>query len=607
MFMRKMRGSARYVMGFMALAFAGWLVFDGINAMQGGGSIGVGINPVVGEVAGRSIRYSQWNLFLQNQLDVSRQTGRGMTEEDIRLITDGAWESLISATLLQGELDRMGIRVTDFEVRQAFYTQPPQELFSHPAFQTDGQFDVEKYRRFFTDPATDENQLLQIESYYRSLLPRAKLQALIESGMYVSDNEAWEFYRDTNETARVRFVRIEPAAEVPDSAVVVTDADVRAFYNEREDEFRRPASARTNVVSVALRPSAADTAAARQRAEALRDRVQSGEEFADVATAESADPVSAAEGGFMGNRPSGFFDPTLVAAAEDTDVGELTDPVLSAFGFHVLRVDERSADSLALSQIYVAIEPSATTEDSIFGIMDLLEEIALREDLATAADSVGINIRTDLQLIDGIDFVVGAGALGVAPDWALAPDTEIGELSQFFENATGFHVFELLGRRDEGPIPLAEATPGIRSRLLAEKKKEKAAEIAIGLVEALEGGTSWEDAAARFGWTVEETETFRRGDFVPGLGQGTEAIGEAFGAPIGSISGVVDAGATVAVIEVLEREDATRIGFEEVKEALLVQLRFERTRDYVQRWLAALREDAVVEDHRARLIDPEAS
>jgi hypothetical protein len=61
----------------------------------------------------------------------------------------------------------------------------------------------------------------------------------------------------------------------------------------------------------------------------------------------------------------------------------------------------------------------------------------------------------------------------------------------------------------------------------------------------------------------------------------------------------------VVVLEVLEREDATREGFEEVKDAVLTQLRFERSRQYVQKWLAALREGTLVEDHRERLLVPE--
>ena len=597
MFMRKMRDSAKYVMLVLAVAFVGWLVFEGINDMRGG-NIGGEVNPVVGEVAGTPIRYSAWSGYLENRLSMARNAQRGLTEEEIRVVTDQAWEGLVSLVLLQSELDRLGIVVTDTEIRQAFLNQPPPEMYTHPAFQTDGQFDIEKYRRFFTDPSTDENQLLQIEQYYRTILPRAKLEALVQGSIYVSREEAWRFFRDTNERAVARFVRVDPATAVADSSVSVLEAEVRAYYNANRDDFEVPATARANMVSIPLRAAPEDTLAARMRAAELRQRIADGEDFVEVAMAESADSITAANGGDMGRRALSVIDPTLASAAEELSIGAVSDPVETAFGLHILRVDERWGDSIHMRQIYVPIEISRETEDRVFQLMDDLEDIALRTDLVTAADSLGIPIRTDVTLSDNADFIPGAGALGVAPDWAFDPLTEIGELSQFFESPSGFHVFELLGRQPAGIAALEDVAPNIRRILLAEKKKAAAAELASGVTEAVASGTSLDEAAGRFGWTVTEAEPFRRGDFVPGLGQGTQAIGAAFGLPIGGISDVVDAGDAVAIIEVVDRTEATREAFEAVEDALMQQLVAERTQEYVQKWLLALRESAAVEDHR---------
>ena len=600
MFMRKMRNSAKYVMAILAFAFVGWLVFEGINDMSGG-NIGAEINPVVGEAGGREIRYSVWNNYLESQLAAARGANRSLTEEEIRVVTDRAWEGMVSLVLLEGELERLGIEVADAEVLSAFLNQPPPEMFSHPAFQTDGRFDIEKYRRFFTDPATDEAQLLQIESYYRTILPRNKLEELIRGGVYVSEAEAWQFFKDTNETATVRFVSVNPQTAVPDSAVSVTDAEIRSYYNAHREDFEIPETARVNMVTIPFRPSPEDTLAARVRAAELHQRILDGESFEDVATAESADSISAPLGGDMGRRALTDFDPALLAATEDLDVGEVSEPVETTFGLHILRIEELWGDSIQLRQIWVPIDMSRETEDRAFDLMDELEDIALRTDLLTAADSLGIQVRTDVPLSDGVDFIAGAGALGVAPDWAFNTLTEIGELSPFFENPAGFHVFELLGRQDGGIAPLEDVSPNIRRILVDEKKKEAAAELASRVTDALATGMSLEAAAGQYGWSVEPAGPIRRGDFVPGLGQGTEAIGVAFGAPAGSVSGVVDAGDGVAIVQVVERTEATREDFEAVREALLQQLTFERTQEYLQKWLLALRETATVEDHRERL------
>jgi peptidyl-prolyl cis-trans isomerase D len=599
--MRSMRDSAKWVMLVLSIAFVGWLVLDWVTSRGGAGVAEA--NPVVATVRGRDVRYSQWNLYLQNQLALARQQRpSGLTDEEVRLVREGAWNEMISGILLEQEIDRLGIRISDREIRDAFRNQPPPEFQTHPAFQTDGQFDIEKYRQYFVGPAVDETLLLQLEGYYRETLPRERLINMVADGVVVSDAELWQSFRDSRETVTVRLLSIDPAVEVADTAVQVTDAEIRADYRERQDDFAKPATATVNLVSLPFLPSAADSAAARQRADSLYQVISSGEAtFEDVARAASADSATRENGGNLGPRVRGQLDPAIEDLAFSTRVGRVAEPVLTPFGHQLIRVDSRSSDTVSLHRILVPVDVSPVTEDVVFDAMDELEGVALMADLVTAADSLGIEVRRDVVLTEGSGFVPGAGALGVAVEWALDPETIPGDLSQFFQTPTAYHVLELLDRAPAGVYSLEEVESDIERRLLAEKRKERARELVGGVVEALEAGATFEEFAERPGWVMRDSVTFSRLEFVPGLGQGTEAIGVAFGLEAGELSGVVDAGDFLAILQVVDKTTVTRDEFEQIRESLRQQMTFQRRQIYVQQWLDALRENADVIDFRDQL------
>ena len=172
-------------------------------------------------------------------------------------------------------------------------------------------------------------------------------------------------------------------------------------------------------------------------------------------------------------------------------------------------------------------EKSAQGEDELFGRMDDIEGIALDNGLRAAGDSLGVPIREDVTLTDGFDFVPGAGSLGVAVDWALDPNTELGELSEFYENGSGFHLVELISRTEEGEFSFEQVRSQIESTLRAEKRKEAARALAEARLAEL-GDGSLEQLAETTGWPIRTTEPVNRRQFVPGLGRDTEALGAAF-------------------------------------------------------------------------------
>ena len=95
------------------------------------------------------------------------------------------------------------------------------------------------------------------------------------------------------------------ATSVPDSASTLSDAEIAAYYKAHLDDFDRPATAYLSFVALPRLTTAADTAAARARADSVRAEIVGGAPFADVARRESSDSASAATGGDLGEWTKG--------------------------------------------------------------------------------------------------------------------------------------------------------------------------------------------------------------------------------------------------------------------------------------------------------------
>lgn len=600
MMMQTIREKTRYAIVFLAFAFAGWLVFEGIQSRET--TAATGTNPVVATVNGASVRYLRWRDFSTAVMNRARaQRGAALTDEEARQAEADAWEQMIREIVIEQEIARIGIGVTDGEISQAFRISPPPDLIQNPAFQTDGQFDYAKYQAYFADPSVDEQLLRAIEQYYRDEIPRRRFEQQLLAGVAVSDAEAWQEFRAQNETAIVSFVSVDPARVVSDSDIEITAAEARAYYRSHRQDFERPATATVRLVSVSTVPTASDTALVRNQADSVRTEILAGRLDFETAAAEfSADTISAQTGGELGRYAPGQLIAPISATVENLAVGAISEPVSTAAGFHLVRVSDRTADTATVSHIVFPVSLSAQGEDELFGRMDDLEGVALDDGLAAAADSLDLDLRDNVTLTDGFDFVPGAGSLGIAVDWALDETTELGELSEFYENGSGFHIVELISRTEAGEFSFEDVREQIETTLGAERRIE----FARGIIEqrmAELGDRDLESFASETGWTLQTTAAFGRRQFVPGLGRDTEAVGAAFAAPIGAVTGPYAAGGTLVVLRVDERTEADAQLFDTMKSQLRAQMEAQIAQRRAFAWIEGLRENAVVVDHRDRL------
>ncbi|HEX6559141.1 MAG TPA: peptidylprolyl isomerase [Longimicrobiales bacterium] len=598
--MRQMRDNMKWIMLITAITFVGLMVFGWGMDITGRSASGVS-GGELGKVNGEPITYQEWITLYRNIYDQQQKErpGQPINAAVNRQIENAAWDQLVMQKLVNQELHRRGIDVTESEIKQAARFAPPADFMDNPLFKNPqtGQFDIDKYHQFLSSPAVDNQLLLQLEAYYRDVIPRSKLFYQVTAGTYMPESQMWRIWSDAKETAKARFIVIDPNAVVPDASVTVTDKEIDQYYKSHQDEFKLPAMAKVQYVVIDRSPNAADSAAALNRVRQVRE--QAVTDFAATAKRESADSVSAQKGGSLGKMRRGQTVPAFEQAAFSLPIGTVSEPVLTQFGYHIIKVTSRTADEVEVSHILIPIARSQANEDRLLDRADSLETLGQDMPLQQVAARMGLRIR-DGELNDSTPFLPGVGAADDAAQW-IFKDGQPGEVSEVFETPQLYYMVELTSKKDAGVASLAAATPLIRQKLAAEKKVERAKEYARGVVDKIRAGATLDQAATQSNLQVQTAGPFTRLEFVPGMGRANAAVGTAFGQKPGQTSGVVESDGMLYIIQTLERTQADRKEFEQQaaqNRARLTQALAE------QRWnefLAALKENAKIVDNRAAL------
>ncbi len=555
----------------------------------------------VGKINGQTVDNRTYQGFVQQSIDNrQRDLPTSLTLEERNQIEDQVWEQLIENRVLETEYDRRGITVSTDEIVQAIRNSPPADFRNVPEFQTDSQFDMNKYQRWLTS-SVGAQYLPALEAQYRDQLRRSKLLRLVAADIYLSDAALWEQYRDENEQVKIELTAIIPRNSIPDSAVKVTDDEVTAYYRSHQDDFKRSRTAFLSFVALPRLTNASDTAAAKARADSARAAILGGEPFADVARRESADSASAANGGDLGEWTKGSMDPAFDSAAFALPLNKVSEPVLSQFGFHIIEMTSRKGAKAKGRHILIPIELAGEHRDHLDAQADSLERLGAERDDPAALDTVSKALSLPIGRTGGVQegSRVQVGNL-VVPDagaWAFGGAKE-GATSPVIETSLAFYVFRIDSLQPAGVPPLAQIRPAVEHSLRNDKKKQLAKPKAEEYLKRLEQGESMAEAAKAMSLPHKEFGPFTRVN--PPLTDPT-VVGTAFGLDKGQRSGLLDTPDGMYVMRSLEKVPADSAKFvkelDEYRTRMIDLARQARVRGY----MAALRQSAKIVDNRAKL------
>lgn len=599
--LQQMRAKAAYVWIIIAVVFVGGFLFAQTSGLLGVGPITT--TTTVASVNGRDILYTVW-VETSSQLaqQQEQQQGHGLTLDERRVVEDQAFNELVSNILLESEYKRRAIHVTDAEIVDMARYNPPPQFQNLADLKTDGRFDPAKYQRFLASPAARQQGILvNLENYYRSEIPKQKLFAQIAGDVYVSDARLWTIYRDTHDSATVSYVAVRPVP-TKEERDGVTDAEITSYFNSHKKDFDRPGSAVLSIVSVSRRPTAADTAETLTKIKALRDEIAKGAKLEDIAKRESDDTVTGSKGGDLGRSVKGSYVKAFDQAVYSLPVGTVSQPVKTDYGYHLIRVDKRTADTAFVHHVLKLVKQGDSAATKTDRLADQLAKKASGALVASAFDTtakaMGLLVSR-IVVTEGQPAVYLGRQVPSASAWAFG-GSHVGESSDLFDDEAGYYLVRLDSLHPGGAPQLEKVKDEVRGLVARQKALDAAMPKAKEMAKA--AATSNLEAAAKpSGRPVEKEGPFARSTPVAAFGFVSEASGAAFALPVGSVGEPVRTEDAVFVMRVDKRVTADTVKWAAQKGTQRLQVSNSMRDQRVRLYLDNLHRAAKIVDRRKEL------
>lgn len=625
--LKKLRTNTKWVMIVVAVCFVGMMVFAWGMDITGRRGAQAG---VIGVINGRKVTYEFYNQMIQNQRESTGKDQR-ITLDTERRLYDDVWNQIIMQTLVDQEISKRKISYTDKELIAFMTNNPVQGVEQAQIFQNpDGTFSREKYREFILNPENLKNpqtaQFLQyIEEHAKNTLPIMKLQQRIAGSILVPESKVREKWLQDNDSRKIEYVFL-PSSQAAPPDQPLDEKEVRAYYTQHREDFRRTEERSLDFVFFRLAATAGDSTGVLDRALLIVDRARKGENFSDLANGFSEDPGNQdAQGKGRGGELGFIGRNRMVKEFEDVAFslkpGEISAPFLTRFGYHIVTVDSvkygvpasgtskraREVTEVKVRHILLKIEPSSQTRDTVENaVNNFIAEISRQgADFAAVAKKSDLEvIRTPLFKKDDTYIPYIGSNISLLIDRVFRSKT--GEILPRYQVDSGFFAIKVAEVKPAGIRSLADVNTAVKNEVRREMGVKKAAEFAERVLNRMKAGKTIYEAVAEDEVKTSAVQsalvTIARN--VSGLGARSPLVAKAFELnTAGENTGVVttDKGAGIAVLQEKIPVDESRYKAE--SEQLRQQMQEELQNEVITQYLDNLRKTAKITDNRSQLLN----
>ncbi len=471
--------------------------------------------------------YEQYSQNLQG-LNVDEQT-----------LKTQALQKLIKDEVLLQYVHAEGLVITDDEARDF--------IKSLPYFQVDGKFSDKQYKTLLSSQRISSGEFV---SRIKNALTMEQFQHSIVDSSFASQYDVDAFFKIQNQQRDVDFVAVplqistskptdeeittyyqqhQDSYQLPEQAsveyvelmfddlakkVVVSDDKLRAYYDDQKELFTNPERRKISHILFTINDKITEKEAL-ERAIKAKNELQS-KDFSVLAAEVSDDKLTAKKGGDLGLFNVGVMEKSFEDAASSLNLGEVSNPVRSAFGYHLIKVTElvpggvKPFDSVK-NDVMLAYQKSQA-ENAFFEAGEKLTEMSFEhpDSLQTVATNLGITVKkTSLFTKDKGEGVATEDKIRSA---AFSEEVLQGNNSAPVELGTGrLIVIRLLEHKAAIKRELSDVKQDVVSELIKQKAQLQTDEKVQKITERLRAGASIQAIATENNLSVKTEKGLVRG------------------------------------------------------------------------------------------------
>ncbi len=454
----------------------------------------------------------------------------GSSDYDEKQIRHEALEQVINMELITQAAKKEGLTISEADIRN--YVQ------SQPYFQSEGKFDKDRLKSVLASQGMTPQQFA---AQIREQMLNEQFVRGVTDTSIVTKRQLENFYRLRNQERQIEYMTIP----VKKTEAAVQDKDIDAYYQENKSQFQNPEKVSVDYVTLSIDDVSADfhptedelkslyeeqkaqygtpeqrkvshiliaadmdkedeAKAAMTKADALRERLSKGEDFAKLAKDNSDDKDSADKGGDLGPINKDTLDPSFASAAFALAKGEVSKPVKTPFGYHLIKVTELvPATTKKFEEVRAELEKSYqhnAAENKFYELKQKLDEMSFEHKDTLEPLAKNLNLKIAQTGLFTREAGEGEATEVLFRNAAFAPEVLQGNNGPALEVGTDkVYVLHLKEHQLATDKPLAEVKEEIKTKLRAKMAQEDTRKLAEQVLADLRQGKSLADAAKSIG------------------------------------------------------------------------------------------------------------